>query len=87
MSSFPGNSVSWSCEVQSTIPLQFMWYLNEQLILNVTGSHTNTTSIASSSYTLSNISYSDDTSSVRCSATGSTLMVNSNNVYLTGKSQ
>ena len=87
MSSFPGNSVSWSCEVQSTIPLQFMWYLNEQLILNVTGSHTNTTSIASSSYTLSNISYSDHTSSVRCSATGSTLMVNSNNVYLTGKSQ
>ena len=87
MSAFPGNSVSWSCEVQSTIPLQFMWYRNEQLILNVTGSHTNMTSIASSLYTLSNFSYSDHSSSVRCSATGSVLMVNSNNVYLTGKLQ
>ena len=83
VSAFPGQFVSWSCEVQSTIPLQFMWYLNEQPILNVTGSYTNMTS--SSSYSLNNVSYFDHSSNIRCSATGNTLIVNSSDVYLTGK--
>ena len=83
ISAFPGQFVTWSCEVQSTIPLQFMWYINDVLILNVTGSHINMTS--RSSYSLNNVSYSDHNSSVRCSATGSTLIVNSNDIYLTGK--
>ena len=81
-SSFPGEYASWSCEVQSTIPLQFMWYLYDQLVLNVTGSHMNVT--ASSSYTL-NVNYSDDNSNVRCAVAGSELVVNSSDVYLTGK--
>ena len=51
---------------------------------NVTGSHMNVT--ASSSYTLNNVNYSDDNSNVRCSVTGSELVVNSSVVYLTGKS-
>ena len=41
---------------------------------------------ASSSYTLTNVSYSDDGSNVRCSAAGSSLVVNNSDVYLTGKS-
>ena len=41
---------------------------------------------ASSSYTLTNVSYSDDGSNVRCSAAGSSLLVNSSDVSLTGKS-
>ena len=41
---------------------------------------------ASSSYPLTNVSYSVDGSNVRCSAAGSSLVVNSNDVYLTGKS-
>ena len=81
---FPGQSNSWMCEVQSTIPLQFMWYLDDVLVLNVTGSHMNT--IASSTYTLYNVNYTDNSSTVRCSATGSELMVNSSAVSLTGKS-
>ena len=83
ISVFPGHSASWSCEVPSTIPLQFTWYLNDQLVSNVTGSHMNVT--ASSSYTLNNVNYSDDNSNVRCSVTGSELAVNSSIVYLTGK--
>ena len=83
-SAFPGQSSSWNCQVQSTIPLQFMWYLNGQLVSNTTGSHMDVT--ASSSYTLINVSYSDDGSNVRCSAAGSSLVVNSSDVYLTGKS-
>ena len=82
---FPGEYASWSCEVQSTIPLQFMWYLDDQLVSNVTGSHMNV--IASSSYTLNNVNYSDDNSNVRCSVAGSELIVNSSDVYLTGKLQ
>ena len=81
---FPGQYASFMCEVPSTIPLQFTWYLNDQLVSNVTGSHMNVT--ASSSYTLNNVNYSDDNSNVRCSVAGSELVVNSSVVYLTGKS-
>ena len=84
ISVFPGQSASFMCEVPSTIPLQFTWYLNDQPLSNVTGSHMNVT--ASSSYTLNNVNYSDDNSNVRCSVTGSELVVNSSVVYLTGKS-
>ena len=84
-SAFPGQFASWSCQVQSTIPLQFMWYLNRQLNFTTTGSHMNDTS--SSSYMLNNVTYSDDGSNVRCSANASGLVVISNNVYLTGKLQ
>ena len=84
MSAFPGEYASWSCEVQSTIPLQFMWYIDNQLVSNVTGSHMNVT--ASSSYTLNNVNYSDDNSIVRCSVAGSKIIVNSSAVCLTGKS-
>ena len=80
---FPGESASWSCKVPSTIPLQFSWYLHDVLISDFTDSHMDTT--ASSLYTLNNVSYSDDNSTVRCSAAGSSLMVNSSVVYLTGK--
>ena len=83
-SAFPGQSASWNCQVQSTNPLQFMWYLNGQLVLNTTGSHMDV--IASSSYMLTNVNYSDDGSNVRCSAAGSSLVVNSSAVYLAGKS-
>ena len=41
---------------------------------------------ASSSYTLTNVSYSNDGSNVRCSAAGSSLLVNSSDVYFAGKS-
>ena len=81
-SAFPGEYAYWSCEVQSTIALQFMWYLDDQLVSNVTGSHMNV--IASSSYTLNNVNYSDDNSNVRCSVAGSELVVNSSDVYLNG---
>ena len=82
---FPGESAFWSCQVPSTIPLQFTWYLNDVLIYNDTGSsHMNNT--ASSTYTLYNVNYTDNSSAVRCSATGSSLVVNSSVVYLTGKS-
>ena len=79
---FPGQSASWSCEVQSTIPLQFMWYLDDQLVSNVIGLNMNV--ITSSSYTLNNVNYSDDNSNVRCSVAGSELVVNSSDVYLNG---
>ena len=82
---FPGQSASWNCQVQSTTPLQFMWHLNGQLVFSTTGSHMEVT--ASSSYTSTNVSYSDDGSNVRCSAAGSSLEVNSSDVYLTGKSR
>ena len=81
---FPGQSATFMCEVQSTIPLQFTWYLNDQVNLSETGSHINTT--ASSTFTLYNVNYTDDNSTVRCSAAGSSLMVNSSMVSLTGKS-
>ena len=81
---FPGQFAFFMCEIPSTIPLQFTWYLNDQLVSNVTGSHMNVT--ASSSYTLNNVNYSDDNSNVRCSVAGSELAVNSSVVYLTGKS-
>ena len=81
---FPGEYASWSCEVHSTIPLQFMWYLDDQLVSNVTGSHMNV--ITSSSYILNNVNYSDDNSNVRCSVAGSELVVNISDVYLSGKS-
>ena len=81
---FPGQSASWMCEVQSTIPLQFTWYLNEQVNLTETGSHMNNT--ASSTYTLYNVNYTDNSSTVRCSAAGSSLVVNSSIVFLSGKS-
>ena len=81
---FPGQSASWMCDVQSTISLQFTWYLNNQVNLIETGLHMDTT--ASSSYTLYNVNYTDNSSTVRCSAAGSSLMVNSSVVYLTGKS-
>ena len=82
---FPGQFASWSCEVHSTTSLQFMWYLDDQLVSNITGSHMNVT--ASSSYTVNNVNYSDDSSNVRCSVAGSELVVNSSDVYLTGKLQ
>ena len=79
---FPGQHASWSCEVHSTIPLQFTWYLDDQLVSNVIGSHMNV--IASSLYTLNNVNYSDDNSNVRCSVAGGELVVNSSDVYLNG---
>ena len=82
---FPGQSASWMCEVPSTISLHFTWYLNNQVNLIDTGSHINDTT-TSSSYTLYNVNYTDNSSTVRCSATGSSLVVNSSVVYLTGKS-
>ena len=83
ISVFPGHSASWSCEVPSTIPLQFTWYLNDQLVSNVTGSHMNVT--ASSSYTLNNVNYSVDNSNVRCSVAVSELVMNSSDVHLNSK--
>ena len=82
---FSGQSASWMCDVQSTISLQFTWYLNNQVNLIDTGSHINNTT-TSSSYTLYNVNYTDNSSTVRCSAAGSSLVVNSSVVYLTGKS-
>ena len=84
VSAFPGQSASWECQVQSTIPLQFTWYLDNVLVMNTTGSHMDF--ITNSSYTLTNVSYSNDNSNVTCSAAGSSLVVNSTAVYLTGKS-
>ena len=83
-SAFPGQSASWMCKVPSTISLQFTWYLNSQINLIETGSHMDTT--ASSLYTIYNVNYIDNSSTVRCSAAGSSLVVNSSVVYLTGKS-
>ena len=82
---FPGESASWSCQVPSTISLQFTWYLNDDLIndTSTVSSHMNDT--ASSTYTLNNVGYGNDRSTVRCSAAGSVLVVNSSVVYLTGK--
>ena len=88
VSAYPGQSPSWRCEVQSTIPLEFTWYYNDELVSNssVSQSQSHMDDIASSSYTLPNVSYSDDASMVRCSSAGSVLVVNSSVVYLTGKS-
>lgn len=84
VSAFPGQSASWSWKVQSTTPLQFTWYLNEQVVFNDNGSQLNVT--ATSKFTLNNVSYSDDGSNVRCSAAGNSSVVNSIVAYLTGKS-
>ena len=88
VSAYPGQNPSWRCEVLSTIPLEFTWYLNDVLVSNssVNGSQTHMDDTSSSSYTLPNVSYSDNASMVRCSAAGSVLVVNSSVVYLTGKS-
>ena len=80
---FPGHSASWMCEVQSKFSLQFTWYLNDVLVSNVATSHVG--SIARSSYTLYNVNYTDNSSTVRCSGAGTSLVVNSSVVYLTGK--
>ena len=88
-SAYPGQNPSWRCEIQSTVPLQFTWYYNNDEILSnsrVNGSQSHMDDTASSSYTLPNVSYTDDASMVRCSAAGSVLIVNSSVVYLTGKS-
>ena len=87
MSAYPGQNPSWRCEVQSIIPLEFTWYYNDELVSNssVSGSQSHMDDTASSSYTLPNVSYSDNASMVRCSAAGSVLVVNSSVVYLTGK--
>ena len=81
---FPGQSASWMCEIQSTIPLQFTWYLDDVLVSNFIESHINTTT--SSTYALYNVNYTDNSSTVRCSAAGRRLMVNSSVFSLTGKS-
>ena len=88
VSAYPGQNPSWECQVQSTIPLEFTWYLNGVLVSNssVDGSQSHMSNNASSSYTLPNVSYSNDASMVRCSAAGSDLVVDSSVVYLTGKS-
>ena len=88
VSAYPGQNSSWRCEVQSTIPLEFTWYLNDELVLNssVDGLQSHMSDTASSSYTLRNVNYSHDASMVRCSAAGSVLVVDSSVVYLTGKS-
>ena len=84
---FPGQSASWSCQVPSTISLQFTWYLNDDLINDTsTISSSHMDNMASSTYTLNNVSYDDNSSTVRCSAAGDMLMVNSSVVSLTGKS-
>ena len=87
VSAYPGQNPFWSCEVQSTIPLEFTWYYNDELVSNssVDGSQSHMDDTASSSYTLPNVSYSDNGSMVRCSAAGSVLVMNSSIVYLTGK--
>ena len=81
---FPDQSASWMCEVQSTIPLMFTWYLNDVLVSNFAQLHMDTT--ASSTYTLYNVNYTDNNSIVRCAAAGSSLVINSSVVCLTGKS-
>ena len=88
MSAYPGRDLIWGCEVQSTIPLEFTWYINDILVSNssVDGSQTHMDNTANSSYILPNVSYSNNASMVRCSAAGGTLVVNSSVVYLTGKS-
>ena len=88
VSGYPGQNAIWGCEVQSTIPLEFTWYINDELASNssVDGSQTYMDDTASSLYILSNVGYSDDASMVRCSAAGSVLVVSSSVVYLTGKS-
>ena len=84
---FPGQSASWGCQVPSIIPLQFTWYLNGALINDTsTVSSSHMGNMASSTYTLNNVSYDDDSSTVRCSAAGDSLVVNSSVIYLTGKS-
>ena len=84
---FPGQSASWGCQAPSIIPLQFTWYLNGALINDTSAiSSSRMDNMASSTYTLNNVSYDDDSSTVRCSAAGSSLVVNSSVVYLTGKS-
>ena len=87
VSAYPGQNPSWRCEVQSTILLEFTWYYNDELVSNssVTGSQSHMDDTASSSYTLPNVSYSDNASMVRCSAAGIMLVVNSSVVSLTGK--
>ena len=80
---FPGQAASWICEVVSTIPLQYIWYLNNQVNLIENGSHMNDST--SSTYTLYNVNYTDNNSAVRCSAAGSNLVVNSSVVSLIGK--
>ena len=84
VSVFPGEMASWSCQVQSTIALDFMWFINQEPVFNETGSHMDDTT--SSSYTLNNVNYTNNASIVTCSASGSRLTVLSSNVYLTGKS-
>ena len=88
MSAYPGWNVIWGCEVQSTIPLEFTWYVNDELVSNssVDGSQTHMDNTASSVYTLLNVIYSNNASMVRCSAAGGVLVVDSSIVYLTGKS-
>ena len=88
VSAYPGQNPSWRCEVQSTIPLEFTWYLNDVLVSNSSdgGSQSHMDDTASSVYTLPNVSYSNNASMVRCSAANNTLVVNSSVVYLTGKS-
>ena len=87
VSAYLGQNPTWRCEVQSTIPLEFSWYYNDELVSNssVSGSQTHMDDTANSSYTLPNVSYSDNGSMVRCSAAGSVLVVNSSVVYLTSK--
>ena len=80
---FPGQPATWMCEVQSTIPLTFTWYLDGQV--NLTETVTPVTDTASSIYTLYNVNYIDNNSAVWCSAAGSELMVNSSVIFLTGK--
>jgi len=84
ISMFPGEMASWNCQVQSTVALEFMWYIDNQSVLNETGSLMDDTT--SSSYTLSNVNYTDDVPIVSCSASGDRLVVESSDVYLTGKS-
>ena len=81
---FPGQPAIFMCEVSSTIPLQFTWYLNDQAYLSETGSLMNDT--ASGILILNNANYTDNNSTVRCSATGSSLTVNSSVVSLKSKS-
>ena len=81
---FPGQPAIFMCEVPSTIPLQFTWYLNDQVYLTETGSHINDT--ASGILILNIVNYTDNSSTVRCLVNGSSLTVNSSVVSLKGKS-
>ena len=83
VSAFPGEDVTWMCSVQSTTNLTFTWYINGAMVSSEMGTASGQT--ISSSYTLTNINYTDSNSVVMCRAGGNSFTVESDNVTLTGR--